>query len=52
MDSNPAYYEKLSLRIKEIIEEYKNNRLSDEEKLKHAKDIRNMLLNNIEEQNR
>ena len=44
MDSNPAYYEKLSLRIKEIIEAYKNDRLSDEEKLKDAKDIRNLLI--------
>jgi type I restriction enzyme R subunit len=44
MDSNPAYYEKLSLKIKEIIEAYKNDRLTDEEKLKNAKDIRNMLL--------
>jgi len=44
MDSNPAYYEKLSLQIKEIIEEYKNNRLSDEEKLKNAKDVRNLLV--------
>jgi len=44
MDSNPAYYEKLSLRIKEIIEAYKNDRLSDEEKLKNAKDIRNLLM--------
>jgi len=44
MDSNPAYYEKLSLRIKEIIEAYKNDRLSDEEKLKNAKDIRSLLM--------
>lgn len=44
MNSNPAYYEKLSLRIKEIIEAYKSDRLSDEEKLKNAKDVRNMLL--------
>jgi type I restriction enzyme R subunit len=52
MDSNPAYYEKLSLRIKEIIEAYKNDRLSDEEKLKNAKDVRNMLLtNNLEDRN-
>ena len=43
MASNPAYYEKLSLRIKEIIEEYKEKRLSEEEKLKQAKDIRSML---------
>ncbi|MEA1953582.1 MAG: HsdR family type I site-specific deoxyribonuclease, partial [Campylobacterota bacterium] len=44
MESNPAYYEKLSLRIKEIIEEYKDKRLSEEEKLKQAKDIRKMLI--------
>jgi type I restriction enzyme, R subunit len=44
MDSNPAYYEKLSLRIKEIIEAYKNDRLSDEEKLQNAKDVRNLLV--------
>ncbi len=44
MDSNPAYYEKLSLRIKEIIEAYKNDRLSDEEKLKNAKNIRSLLV--------
>ena len=53
MDSNPAYYEKLSLRIKEIIEAYKNDRLSEEEKLKNAKDVRNMLLSqeNQEDEN-
>jgi len=44
MESNPAYYEKLSLRIKAIIEEYRDKRLTEEEKLKHAKDIRSMLL--------
>lgn len=44
MESNPAYYEKLSLRIKAIIEEYRDKRLTEEEKLKHAKDIRAMLL--------
>ncbi|MEA3552919.1 MAG: type I restriction endonuclease subunit R, partial [Campylobacterota bacterium] len=44
LESDPAYYEKLSLRIKEIIEAYKDNRLSDEEKLKNAKDIRNLLI--------
>jgi type I restriction enzyme R subunit len=40
MESNPAYYEKLSLRIKEIIQQYKDKRLTEEEKLKQAKDIR------------
>ena len=44
MESNPAYYGKLSLRIKEIIEEYKDKRLTEEEKLKQAKDIRDMMM--------
>jgi len=44
-ESNPAYYEKLSLRIKEILEQYRDGRLSDEQKLKNAQDIRNILLN-------
>ena len=49
MESNPAYYEKLSLRIKEIIEEYKGKRLSEEEKLKEAKDIRAILMSENKE---
>lgn len=44
MESNPAYYEKLAVRIQEILEKYKDNRLSEEEKLKHAKDIRSLLV--------
>jgi len=51
MDSNPAYYEKLSLRIKEIIQAYKSDRLTEEEKLKNAKDIRNMLLSGENQEN-
>jgi len=43
-ESNPAYYDKLSKRIQEIIEEYRDKRLTEEEKLKHAKEIRDMLL--------
>ena len=43
-ESNPAYYDKLSKRIVEIIEEYKEKRLTEEEKLKHAKEIRDLLL--------
>ena len=43
-ESNPAYYDKLSKRIQEIIEEYKQKRLTEEEKLKHAKEIRDLLL--------
>lgn len=49
MESNPAYYEKLAVRIQEILEKYKNNRLSEEEKLKHAKDIRSMLMSDNNE---
>jgi len=43
-ESNPAYYDRLSQRIQEIIEEYKQKRLTEEEKLKHAKEIRDLLL--------
>jgi len=43
-ESNPAYYDKLSKRIEEIIEEYREKRLTEEEKLKYAKEIRDMLL--------
>jgi type I restriction enzyme R subunit len=48
-EQNPAYYDKLSKRIQEILEEYKEGRLSDEEKLKHAKDIRSMLMKKNDE---
>lgn len=48
-EQNPAYYDKLSKRIQEILDEYKEGRLSDEEKLKHAKDIRSMLMNKNDE---
>lgn len=51
MDSNPAYYEKLSKRIAEIIDEYKEKRLTEEEKLKQAKDIRSLLLSGSEDKN-
>jgi REP element-mobilizing transposase RayT len=44
MESNPAYYEKIAVRIQEILDKYKDSRLSEEEKLKHAKDIRSMLM--------
>ncbi|MCH9758229.1 MAG: type I restriction endonuclease subunit R [Proteobacteria bacterium] len=49
-EQNPAYYDKLSKRIQKILDEYKENRLSDDEKLEHAKDIRTMLMekNNVD----
>ncbi len=43
-ESNPAYYEKLSNRIKEIIDEYLDKRLTQEQKLQYAKEIRASLL--------
>ena len=43
-ESNPAYYDKLSERIRKIIEEYREKRLSEEEKLRQAKEIREILL--------
>ncbi len=43
-EENPAYYEKLSKEIQEILDLYKMGRLTDIEKLKYAKDIRSMLI--------
>ncbi len=43
-ESNPAYYDKLSKRISEIIQEYKDKRLTQKEKLQYAKDMRELLL--------
>lgn len=48
-DSNPAYYEKIARRIQEILDAYKENRISEEEKLKQAKDIRDLLVRGDEE---
>lgn len=46
---NPAFYEKLSLKIREILEAYKAGRLSDEEKIKQAKEIRKTLERGVED---
>jgi type I restriction enzyme R subunit len=43
-ESNPAYYDKFSKRIKEIIEAYKAKRLSEEEKLKEARKVQEEFL--------
>lgn len=48
-EQNPAFYQKLSERIKDILDKYKNGRLSDEEKLKNAHIIRQMLLGEIKD---
>ena len=44
MDSNPAYYEKLSKKIKQIIDDYRDKRLSEEEKLINAKEVQQSIL--------
>jgi len=41
---NPNFYDALSKKIEKILQEYREGRLSDEEKLKHAKDIRTLLM--------
>ncbi len=43
-EQNPSFYDKLSQKIDQIIQEYREGRLSEEDKLKHAKDIRAMLI--------
>ena len=42
-EQNPNFYDKLSQKIDQIIQEYREGRLTDEEKLKHAQDIRTLL---------
>lgn len=43
-EQNPSFYDKLSQKIEQIIQEYREGRLSEEDKLKHAKDIRAILM--------
>ena len=42
-EQNPAYYDKLSKRIQEILEQYKQQRISDKEKLSQAEAIQAIL---------
>ncbi len=42
-DKNPAFYEKLSQRIEEVLEDYKQKRIDEEEKLKEAQKIKQAL---------
>ncbi|MDD3266030.1 MAG: HsdR family type I site-specific deoxyribonuclease [Burkholderiales bacterium] len=42
-EQNPNFYDKLSQRIEQIIQEYRDGRLSEEDKLKYARDIRELL---------
>lgn len=55
MEENPAFYEKLSEKIKRIIEDYENYRISKEErlekKLNEAKEILTILRGENEEEN-
>jgi type I restriction enzyme R subunit len=43
-EQNPNFYDKLSQKIEQIIQEYREGRMSEEDKLKYAKDIRAMLM--------
>jgi type I restriction enzyme R subunit len=45
-EQNPSFYNKLSQKIEQLIEKYKEGRLTDEEKLKHAQDIHTLLTTN------
>ena len=41
---NPMYYDKMSQKIEDVIQKYRDKRLSEEDKLKYANDIRAMLM--------
>ncbi|RUT49048.1 type I restriction endonuclease subunit R [Campylobacter fetus] len=43
MESNPAFYKSIATQIEDIINEYKAKRLSDEEKLVKAKQIKDLI---------
>ncbi|RAX51828.1 hypothetical protein CCY99_08485 [Helicobacter sp. 16-1353] len=43
MDSNPAFYKKISKQIQDIIEEYGAKRLSEEEKLAKAQKLKDII---------
>ena len=42
MDSNPAFYKSIAQQIQDIIDEYKAKRLSEEEKLAKAKQLKDL----------
>lgn len=43
MDSNPAFYKSIAKQIQDIIDEYKAKRLSEEEKLAKAKQLKDLI---------
>ena len=43
MDSNPAFYKSIAQQIQDIIDEYKAKRLSEEEKLAKAKQLKGLI---------
>ncbi|WP_222862616.1 type I restriction enzyme endonuclease domain-containing protein [Campylobacter concisus] len=43
MDSNPAFYKSIAQQIQDIIDEYKAKRLSEEEKLTKAKQLKDLI---------
>ena len=43
MDSNPAFYKSIAKQIQDVIDEYKAKRLSEEEKLAKAKQLKDLI---------
>lgn len=43
MESNPAFYKSISQQIEDVINEYKNKRLNDEEKLAKANQLKELI---------
>jgi len=43
MDSNPAFYKSIAQQIQDVIDEYKAKRLSEEEKLAKAKQLKDLI---------
>ena len=48
-DENPSFYEELSKKIKQILEDYKQNRISQAQKLQEMLNLKNQLLKNKKE---
>lgn len=48
MESNPAFYKSLAQQIQDIIDDYREKRLSEEEKYEKAQKLKELLLNDEE----
>ena len=51
MEENPAFYEKLSEKIKRIIRDYESKRITEEEFLKEALEIKSEMRGENQEEN-